>query len=293
MDIKQVMVGACAIALSGGCDTGREGDLGNARNGTSGYGTYTGGGTYSGGGTYTGGEPDLGGGGGVWDLGGGDFGGGFGTAFDTSETCQVEGKKKSILEDPPFKTPGGYWDQSGWGACTYIALINANIDSGADDTAGAFEARVRECLADEGISDLDIANGLSNSEIEQIAECKEEAMDEEDSPVSIDEYRFTGWFFPGKLKNRCEDLEDALDAGGSGTVSFRNNGKGHGLTVTDVECNETTGDVTLTLRDPNHPNLREYTVVVDCDNDVTSVAPAHFFLDNDAEATRLIIETPE
>lgn len=280
------MVLGTAVALCSACTEDFEGDFGGERFATTSgnYGTDS----SSTGSSSTTADDDDGGGydpipdAGVYEEPG----------YDTTLTCQIEGKKKSLPDSPPFKTPGGLWDQNGWGACGYIALINANIRAGADDAGGKFEKKVRECLADKGVSDHDIADGLTNSEMNKIAACKEEVMASQGFPVDFESHRFTGWF-SSDLKDVCEDVQEALDAGGSGVAAFTHNGGGHGLTIEGIECDEDTGDVTLEMSDPNHPHQGSYSVVIDCDDKVTSVTPMHFFLGPGAQLFRAQIEVPE
>ena len=87
-----------------------------------------------------------------------------------ADDCQIEGKADPEPDNPPEKTDGGLWDQNGWSACAYIALINANILSGADDEDGEFQQKVRDCLEERGIDGNDIADGLTDNEKEEIAE---------------------------------------------------------------------------------------------------------------------------
>ena len=75
-------------------------------------------------------------------------------------------------------------------------------------------------------------------------------MEEDGNSVSIDNYEMTGWW-TYDVKDLCEEFEEALEDGGSGTMHLRKPGSGHGLTVTEFECDEETGDTTVTLRDPN------------------------------------------
>ncbi len=214
------------------------------------------------------------------------------TELDASEHCQIVGKPLADLSNPPFKTPSGLWDQNGWGACGYIALINANIASGANDQGGAFEAAVRQCLAGKGIHDANLADGLTKEEMRKVAECKEQRMASSGSPVEIKEVKLVGWFSTD-LKQRCADMKAALDAGGSATVSFSGVGGGHAMQVVDVECNEPDqGDVTVTLADPNYPDGQHHEVVINCEDRVESVSPGHFWLAPGAQMFGAMIETP-
>ncbi len=215
------------------------------------------------------------------------------SAGDAAAFCQVKSGYDYDLDKPPFKTPGGFWDQHGWAACGYIALINANIVSGADDANGAFEAAVRACLAAKGIDDEDLANGLSGAEMRSIADCKEQLMSDAGSPVTIEDDGFKGWF-NNDLKDRCGDIQTALTDGGSATVTFRKDGKGHIMRVSQVECDEPSENyITLYLKDPNFPDGKTTMVVVDCDDEVIAVSPVHFWLEPGAKATAAMIETPD
>jgi hypothetical protein len=206
------------------------------------------------------------------------------TEPDGSEECQIYGKSQPDNSRPPYKE-GQYWVQGSWSACAYIALINANIDAGANDTDGVFEKRVRDCLKDVGITDAHIADGLIPSEIDAIADCKEDAMEHDGEDVDIECEDLYGFW---DLDNYCDELEEALDNGGSATVSFTDGIEGHALTVVDVECS---GDITtLHLKDPNFPNGDTYVVTAD-EDEVTSVSPPHFFLKTGLTATRVCIET--
>ncbi len=215
------------------------------------------------------------------------------TVFDASGHCQIVGEPLADLSNPPFKTPSGLWDQNGWGACGYVALLNANIVAGANDQGGGFEAALRDCLEGKGIDDADLANGLTKSEMRKIKKCKEQLMASSGFPVDIDEVKLDGWLSTD-LKKRCAKLKAALDAGGSATVSFSHAGSGHAMQVVDVTCDEPDeGDVTVTLADPNHPNGAQYEVVIDCEDQVESVSPAHFWLAPGAQMFRAMIETPK
>ncbi|MEM7155199.1 MAG: hypothetical protein AAF799_20290 [Myxococcota bacterium] len=315
MQIQRVVMGVCVFALISGCDEQRDSSL-NDRNGTSGLGTSTGTstttgtststststttGTYTG--TYTGDGTDeeTGGGDGAgpdfggwnWDAGSPDVGGGEEPVIG----CHIVGSAIPVLVNPPFKAPNGYWGQGQWGACGYIALINANIWSGAHDVGGAFEARVRACLAEAGVDDADIADGLTEAEMTKIGDCKEEEMDEDGVPVSIDEYDLDGTP-ASNLKAYFTLIQEVIANHGSGIIVFDKPASGttpasaHALTITHAAFDEMTNNVTLELLDPNFPDGETYTVVIDCTDNVVSVDPAHLWLDNTTNVRSITLET--
>ncbi len=291
MRVAKIVAVSCAAVVLSAClsETGRD-DVEMGRQGTTGFDPY--GASSSSTTTYGPGFPDVAYG--EDDSVIPDVPYGLDEDEDPTIYCQIVGQQQADLSYPPFKTPSGFWDQNGWKACGYIALINANIVSGANDVGGAFEASIRACLAGKGIHDADIANGLTKAEMRKIAKCKEKVMSMTGLSVDIDELRFRG-LFSTNLKNRCAKIRGALDAGGSAIVTLAGDGPGgHAMRVTAIECDEPeTGDVTLTLADPNYPASASFEVVVDCEDEVTSVSPAHFFLAPGVRLDGGMVETPD
>ena len=271
MKRSSVLVGSCAVALlATGCTTGSDGDL-NPRNGTSGYGTGTGGGPDLGDGW---GEPDFGDGG--PDLGGGDLGGGSAPELpEIEEFCQVFGQAEGDDPVEPFKTPGGMWAQGSTKGCGYYALLNGNIAIGADDTDGAFNAKLLACLAAKGVTEEDIHDGVSVAEMGKVALCKADEMKKAGTPVTFSVHGFTG---NKKFLDRCQEISDALAGGGSAILGFvdpAKPGDGHIVRITNIVCDPENDVATVTFSDPNNPAAGTFTVTIDCDNLVTGGAPAH------------------
>lgn len=271
MKNARVLVGSCAVALCFvGCTTGAHNDL-NARNGTSGYGTDTGGG------------PDLGGG---WDdpdfgddepdFGSADLGGGEPELPEMEPLCTVFGQAAAEAPVAPHKKENGMWAQGSTRGCGYYALLNANIAMGADDEGGAFHAKLLACLAaNAGIEEADLHDSITTKEMAAIAICKEHEMKKAGKPV-----RFTSHGFSAekKFSAQCQNIKDALAAGGSAVIGFKGPAQplGHTVRVKQIFCNFNGTDSTGVLfTDPNNPMAGPFFILIDCHNNVTEGAPAH------------------
>ncbi len=152
---------------------------------------------------------------------------------------------------------------------------------------------MRDCLDDAGVSADDLHDGVVpfGDEYDAILDCKEAAMSGQGIPVDIVGYDLDGWtpWTDHDLVDLCEEVEDALDAGGSATIGFEGGG-GHRVQIVDIECTDSdddgeTDEVTVTIRDPNYPNGQTHDITIDGDDDVTDVDPDHFFIDTDSDPT--------
>lgn len=278
------------MAFLWGCTTGPDHEA-NARNGTSGYTGTDGGGPDLGGG----GGPDLGDDGpdvGSWDMGGG------GPEIPAPEdNCQVLGE--DAVGDPvaPFKKQNGFWDQGSSEACGYYALLNANIASGANDAGGVFEAALRACLLKRGVDQAALDDGISGEERMKIASCKEEKMKADGKPVTITNHSLIG--AEPKFNDLCQQIATALEGGGSAVLNLIDDQvvDGHALRIIGVECDEDEETSTVTLSDPNDPvgpnddpPGDQYEIVLDCDDLVDAVMPAHDWLKGGFGAISVYIE---
>ncbi len=251
------------------------GDTGSGTGGTSGKGSSSSSSSSSG---WPPSYPDAG----APDLGGED------ELEVPPDACTVT----TAAPTAPFKT-GGYWDQGGWSACGYIALINANIDAGADDTDGGFEQAIRDCLiiARPSIDDADLADGISGAEHAAIRACKEDVMASRGDHVSLT-MELVGDYGAAAIKDRCAVLKAAMFAGGSAVVGFYDGTNGHEMRVTGLDCEPGATEITMTFADPNYPTGVQHEITLDCDDKVTSVSPPSAAMTTAHKAFRLTIEVP-
>lgn len=237
--------------------------------------------------------------GGTADMGGVDSASGE----STDQMCQVVSPSvSSWLQVPPHKLGRGAsdpWDQGSVGACHYVSLINGNISSGANDTGGQFEKKVRRCLRRAGISDADLYDGVvpGGSESTAIQECKAEAMAEQGTPVEFDDIDLDEfWLWDTDLVDYCDDIKAELDANGSATISMSNSTGGHRMEITGIKCTDSNGDgdtdeAHLEIRDPNDPNAGPYSVTVGASDKVTANPDNHFFTTVGTQVTWVTIES--
>ncbi|MEZ4368953.1 MAG: hypothetical protein R2939_22135 [Kofleriaceae bacterium] len=201
--------------------------------------------------------------------------------------CAISGEG----DEPPFKDPeSGFWDQGTWGACGYVALINANIIAGADDTGGKFEKAVRDCMHGRGFTDDMLRQGTGPTREQIISDCKEAAMAAQGTPVAIVNAPLCELSCEDRAK-QMEVADAVLDAGGAATIALLSSGGGgHALTVTSMTPSASSeGGWDVELMDPNFPGYVLPLTLGPC-GEVVAVPDDIDWISKDMSACRMAIE---